>query len=735
MINKIVVSNVASYDEGPHEFGPLKKVNYVYGANGSGKTTLTRIIASEETYPTCRVEKSPGQPLLSLVYNHDFIEKNFAYYGGIQSVFSLGAEDVRLHDDLKRLKDECSSIERQIEGLDVKLKGKEGEKGLLAKRDKIDNDFVNYCWESIEKKYKDRFQEAFKGCARSKQAFANKMLSEIENTSTLRSIDYLDATARIVFSTDQNRLVEIPVPKVDELKVVENDGLWKKKIVGSADVDIAALIESLGNGDWVAQGRKYLDANKGKCPFCHQDAKGLKEKLDKYFDKTYATEVARIGTLMESYQKGVTRLFEELNGCCVGHEEILDSEKLNSCMDNLKRVLDMNLSRMNSKQTNTGVNVELTDWTREWQSVKDLIQLANAAIKQHNYQIDNRARLAIVLKKEIWKYIIEEHKQVIKVFRQNRSDVDVEITHIEEARKQRREEYQQKQVEIQSLNSQLVSVLPTIDAINKILRAFGFTQFSLAEGAGSTYKLIRPNQTLVEQKTLSEGEKSFLSFLYFYHIVKGGVTPGDVGANKIVVVDDPVSSLDGEVLFIVSVLMKKLIDAVRNPASDIKQVIVLTHNIHFHKEVAYNRNRGEIALSDETFWVVRKGIESSKIVPCEGNPIKSSYELLWSRIKSDDNADVADIRNTMRRILEYYFGFLGGETLNDVMDGLPEDEKLAGRSLLMWMHDGSHTVGEDIFCAVDGETVDMYRCVFKRIFKLKGQLNHYNMMMKVVPED
>ena len=303
MINKIIISNVASYDEGPHEFGPLKKVNYVYGANGSGKTTLTRIIASEETCPTCRIDKTPGQPLPSLVYNRDFVEKNFAYYGGIQSVFSLGAEDVRIHDDLKRLKDESVVIERQIEGLDVKLNGKEGVKGLLEKRDKTNNDFLTYCWESIGKKYKEKFQEAFKGCSRSKQVLAEKVLGEIENSAMLQSIDYLESTARVVFSTDQSKLLELPVPKIDELKILENDGLWMKKIVGSADVDIAALIDSLGNGDWVAQGRKYLDANNGKCPFCQQEASGLKEKLDKYFDKTYSTDVMQIGVLIESYQK------------------------------------------------------------------------------------------------------------------------------------------------------------------------------------------------------------------------------------------------------------------------------------------------------------------------------------------------------------------------------------------------------------------------------------------------
>ena len=73
--------------------------------------------------------------------------------------------------------------------------------------------------------------------------------------------------------------------------------------------------------------------------------------------------------------------------------------------------------------------------------------------------------------------------------------------------------------------------------------------------------------------------------------------------------------------------------------------------------------------------------------------------------------------------------------IENLMDSLPEDEKLAGRSLLMWMHDGSHTVGEDLFCTVDGETIEMYMRVFKRIFEIKRQVNHYNMMMKSTGEN
>ena len=51
---------------------------------------------------------------------------------------------------------------------------------------------------------------------------------------------------------------------------------------------------------------------------------------------------------------------------------------------------------------------------------------------------------------------------------------------------------------------------------------------------------------------MSEGEKTFVTFLYFYHLLKGSESDSGMTTDRIVVFDDPVSSLDSDVLFIVS---------------------------------------------------------------------------------------------------------------------------------------------------------------------------------------
>ncbi|CAH0122830.1 hypothetical protein PAE9249_05442 [Paenibacillus sp. CECT 9249] len=91
-------------------------------------------------------------------------------------------------------------------------------------------------------------------------------------------------------------------------------------------------------------------------------------------------------------------------------------------------------------------------------------------------------------------------------------------------------------------------------------------------------------------QTLSEGEKTFVTFLYFMHLLNGSNNRDLITENKVVVIDDPISSLDSNVLFIVSNLILKLIDDIRNNQNNIVQLFVLTHNVYFHKEVTVIAN-------------------------------------------------------------------------------------------------------------------------------------------------
>ncbi|WP_419652185.1 AAA family ATPase, partial [Thiolapillus sp.] len=216
------------------------------------------------------------------------------------------------------------------------------------------------------------------------------------------------------------------------------------------------------------------------------------------------------------------------------------------------------------------------------------MEAANKLINEHNQMVANITTERSKLTAQVWKFVLGELKSDLSSYQAERNSLDKAIKSLTEQISTATEDSRKKELEIRELEKQMTSVQPTIDGINAILTCFGFQGFSVAKTAnGSNYKLIRADGSEAHQ-TLSEGERTFVTFLYFYHLLKGSDSESGVTNDRIIVFDDPVSSLDSDILFIVSSLIKELFDEVRAGTGHIKQVFVLTHNVYFHKEVTFN---------------------------------------------------------------------------------------------------------------------------------------------------
>jgi len=214
-------------------------------------------------------------------------------------------------------------------------------------------------------------------------------------------------------------------------------------------------------------------------------------------------------------------------------------------------------------------------------------------------------------------------------------------------------------------------------------------------------------------------------------LLHGSDDEDTITTNKIVVFDDPICSLDSDVLFIVSNLIKNIIKEVRNDEGMIKQVFVFTHNVYFHNEVTFisgrenNNNR-----KDTTFKILRKLDEISTLYEYDTNPIKSSYELLWQEVREAESNSRITIQNTLRRIIENYFKILGGIDTIDLINQFEGEEKIICQSLISWINEGSHVINDDLYVESGIETQVKYLKVFKKVFEKKEHIAHYNMMMK-----
>jgi wobble nucleotide-excising tRNase len=729
MIESITIAEVATYASTPETLSGLSLFNYLFGSNATGKTTISRIIADEASFPTCNVTWKGGTRLQPMVYNLDFVERNFTQSAELKGVFTLGEKQVDTLAKIETAKGELDALTITIENLTQELQGVNGSGGKKGELAALEAGFRDKCW-AQKKKHDAKLQGAFGGYRNNAENFKRKVLQEeASNTSTLQTQADLERRAESVFGPTPTAAAVVASVDTATLISHQTNPILKKRVIGEEDVDIATMIKRLGNSDWVSVGREFYKANDRYCPFCQQiTTEAFAQRLTDYFDETFVADSNAIDDLATDYATDAARLQQALAAVIAAPSKFLDVKQLETEKQLLDTKITLNNQRLADKKKEPSQVVELESVANIAIGIKSLIDAANTQIAAHNTMVASLATERRVLTSQVWKFVLEELKTDLADFATAKDALDRAIATMTGRIAALTEDKASKEAEIRELEKQTTSVQPTIDGINQLLGTFGFQGFKLAKGAsGTSYKLMRSDGTDAKA-TLSEGERAFVTFLYFYHLLKGSESNSGMSTNRIVVFDDPVSSLDSDVLFIVGSLIKGLLEEVRARTGHIKQIFVLTHNVYFHKEVTYNSRRKDVAMNEETFWIVRKPGLVSKIEKHPTNPIKTSYELLWAEVRKRDRSNLG-IQNALRRILENYFKILGGIEFDQLCAMFDGKERLICKSLCSWVHDGSHYAHDDFYVSIDDSTVDNYLKVFRGIFDKSGHGAHYKMMM------
>ncbi len=733
-ITSIEIKNEASYGDLPERLDNLSKFNFIYGANGTGKTTISRVIADEARFGTCKVIWENGRKLETLVYNRDFVENNFKQ--SIKGIFTLGKHDQEVLDKIKNTKEEQVKLEDEIAVLKKTLEGDDGISGKKKELSDLENEFEDKCW-SLKLKYDEQFKEAFRGVRDSKKNFKTRLLAESENNkSEIKKLRELADRSKTVFGNSPQKEPVIPELSCDELLQLEYDPILEKKVVGKSDVDIAAMVEKLGNSDWVKQGRIFYESNDGVCPFCQQaTTESFATSLNDYFDKTFEKDTVAIETLLANYKHKSEQLRDTVQCNMDNPSKFLDLNKLKTEKEVLDANIRLNIQMIEKKKTELSKVVKLVSLKNTITTIEEIVKSANGQISKHNTMVDNLDSEKMDLTGQVWKYLLEnEIKSDLSLYQSKKTGINKAIESINTQIKQKSQDRAKKVNQIIELEKDTTGIQPTIVAINSLLSSYGFTGFVLAKSEQDRYYKIQRHDGTDAKQTLSEGESSFITFLYFYHLLKGSNSGSSITTDRVVVFDDPVSSLDCDILFIVSNLIKTLFDEIRACSGYIKQIFVLTHNVYFHKEVTYNKNRCQGgAMNEETFWTIKKINQLSKVQKHNMNPIRTSYELLWNEVSDELNRSNHNltIQNTLRRILEHYFQILGGINRDGICNYFEGEEKIICSSLFSWINDGSHYPNDDIYISNDSSLVDKQLRIFKEIFEKSGHIAHYNMMMGV----
>ena len=731
MIQSIEISDSATF-EGPHELFDLKPINYLFGGNGSGKTTISKAIAAGES-AKCKMKWAAAIPLDRLVYNDDWIKANFSQTEELKGIFTLGEQEINLGNQIEEARERCDTLRNDIANI---KKNRDGDpmdpsvEGQVQKQAVLDDELMEECWR-VKKKNEANYKDAMKGSLQKSSYKDRAVLEAASNKCKAVNAATLPGRVKVVFGPKQEKLAEITRLSFAKLIAHEASPILSKIVVGKKDVNIAEMIQKLGNSDWVSQGVSYFKKNADTCPFCQQAAPAsLKESLDAYFDQTFIADSESIKTLKANYTADADAAKQQLDLIEQAKPQHLDL----AAFKQARKVLDVqtkaNLEKIQKKQSESSRVVALDGIKEAVDAVLKLIDVGNVEIKKHNKMIDERETERENVEAEVWKLMLDDGVTLAV------ADYNTKKVVIDKAKKGMTERITAKEKDLKGaekdlgdLEKKMTSVEPTVKEINRLLDVFGFKGFKLAMTQDKkSYKLIRANGEPAKH-TLSEGEKTFVTFLYFYHLLKGSRDGANVSVARIVVFDDPVSSLDSDVLHIVSSLIRELFVNVCAGKGVIKQIFILTHNIAFHKEVSFFKKRHKgISIAQISYWKVYKQNEKSSIQYSRTNPVKSYYEVLWVEIRQKNPHT---INNTLRRILEQASKLLGGIELDNLEKKFTGADLTACRTLLGWIHDGSHFSFDDICITVDESTIDIYLNVFRDIFKHCGWETHYNHMMAI----
>jgi wobble nucleotide-excising tRNase len=572
MISNIEIKNCASFSPEGVTIEDLKKVNFIYGANGSGKTTISNVIADISKYKESRIDWKNDREIQTFVYNRNFVDDNFSDNSSLKGVFTLGKDEKDTKDTIATKKTEIAKLQENIEINMKKIEGNED-----SKKEK-ENQLESYCW-NIYSKLKNDFKTAFKGSSQKKN-FKDKCKLQVNNTSDLLELDKLKEKSKRIYDSSTETKEEVLKIDFKDIKEIESNSIWTTKIIGKKDVEIASMIEKLDNSDWVKQGRIYFKKNDGACPFCQQSAERLKSLLSEYFDETYLKQIKELKQQQSNYLSTTDNIVSQIETLIQSENTDIDNIRLKELLDLLTSKIDKNKLNISSKIKEPSSEIIIAELAEEQDLIDALIEKANDEIKLHNDTVKNITKEKNNLKNEIWRYVYEEIHLHYDDYKKENEIFNKAIDGLKKSTDNNTTKKDNLTEDITKLEHKNTGVKQTKTEINALLKRVGFTSFKLIEATEEkgSYQIVRQNGDRVE-RTLSEGEKTFITFLYFYHWLKGSFDKESITIDRVIVFDDPISSLDSDVLFIVSYLIRELINKIRKNSDNIKQIIILTHNV------------------------------------------------------------------------------------------------------------------------------------------------------------
>ena len=721
MISKIVLNGVASYKK-ETVLETDKKVNLLYGLNGTGKSTFSEFLYDqiEARFSQCRIE-GLGENDTVLVYNQKFVQDTFYEPEGIHGIFTLSKGNADVQKVIDTTSAKVKKLTEQKRKIEEK-KAKDAQKHLSEIEE-----YKKQVWK-IKKEYTggDRVLEfCLDGLKGNKDTLFKHIVSlEKPECELDYSVDDLKKEAQQLQGEAQSRQLLSKV--LINVEDIEQSELLSKVIVGNKNSSVASLIETLGNSDWVNTGIKYvhIDDEKGVCPFCQQKTitQNFLEQINAYFDESYNRDKSQIEQMISRYDAEIKKAMDYLNA--IKDDSFLEKNKaeIESLSANLISVLEHNLNTLREKAKIPSVQVSLLPINEIIESINSIIKKANNEITLYNQRIADIRGSKNKIRDSFWCLMRKEYNSVIELYAANEKDYEQSVKNAQKELQTKISEINTNTVMIEEKRKKTVNIDEAVDNIKNGLIDIGITDFTIEKYSeeDALYRLKREDSNEDVFKTLSEGEKMVISFLYFIELCKGESTAEKASNKKIVVIDDPISSLSHIYVFNIGRLIHN--EFLRSENYD--QLFILTHSLYFFYELT-NTNHNERRKTQKLFRIC-KNTDSSYFEDMKYEDIQNDYHAYWYIVKDEKQAP-ALIANCMRNIIEYFFNFVEKQDFAQVFQR-PELQENRYMAFNRYMNRESHSKGQNIFDIKEFD-YDSFREAFKKVFETLGYIEHYNKMI------
>lgn len=575
----------------------LKKATLVYADNGVGKSTLASIFRScasndpdmirrrktidGNCQPEVLLQFSNGQqssfananwsnshPEL-FVFDADFVEKN-VYAGGQVSTdqrksllqFALGSSAVTAQREYDQADNDALEASQLVRDLTNKLAGFHQGVSLQQFRDLAEVPDV-----------------------------ADQIAALNERIVEAQNIGLIQAKA-LPKKLDEPAFDVTNIFRIFESSLADIDLAAEQRVKQHLDSHAKPNLER-----WISDGHAYGETE--SCPYCDQPLEGVEliQAYRSYFNEDYnelkasVADLARLisiaapEAIIERLQASFATASATIDGW-QEHVEIPPPEFDREAADEKWAAMRARLDALRlTKEANLLESVGSDDVKNEllgiWGEIVGLIKSCNDGI-------DNAVDLIMAYKTSLAAVNLDGLRQAINGLEmaktRHRQDVLDLFSQIDAAFAQEVAKKAEKQTKKDALNAIMQTTLERYKSrINQLLSAFG-AQFSIPNidfnyrgGLRSNYALhmrgsnIELTGGIPDFKTsLSESDKRTLAFAFFIASVE---SEPDL-ANRVVVIDDPMCSLDLNRKQQTRLILKRVHD-------NCEQLIVLVHDIHF----------------------------------------------------------------------------------------------------------------------------------------------------------